>query len=202
MYGVFSIRVTGTGYPFKSFRLNAFIRTPTDRQYLSAIKLPIASLTVCRQIYHEARNVFFSANTFDVVEPRPFRLFLQRIDVVSYRSFALRSLHLQICVYDRNDERVWDNTFCEMAEVLTNLQHLHIDLKERSFYYDYWRSSRLTPRIRKSSPFLQGLRELRKLPLKTLEIVVGHSVNSVYIWPADQKQAWVQSMKSAILGTD
>ena len=183
-------------------------------------RLPVASLRTCRQMYYEARNVLYSANTFEIFAPNRVSPFLRLLDSVSHCGLAVRNLRLDVSVTRPDDERQWDNSFHNVAEGLKTLRHLCINMGE--IYRQGQRATRFRdgPAFRKK-PFLGGLLELNKLPLKTVEFVIGTGQNfcteqnfctrqtwyivrggKIYAWDNAQKLAWAQSMKSAILGTD
>lgn len=177
-------------------------------------RLPVASLRTCRQMYYEARNVLYSANTFEIFAPNRVSPFLGLLDSVSHCGLAVRNLRLDVSVTRPDDERQWDNSFHNVAEGLKTLRHLSINMGE--IYRHGQREYRFRdgPAFRKK-PFLGGLLELNKLPLKTVEFVIntGQSFctrqtwrivrgGKIYAWDNVQKLAWAQSMKSAILGTD
>ena len=155
-------------------------------------------------MYHDARNVLYSANTFQIANARSGRLFLQRL---SDRCLTLRSLHLDVFVAVKQDERDWDYAFHEVAEDLKNLQRLYINFKEELWNGLYYNAGRHSPAFGKK-PFLGGLLELKKLPLKTFEIVIDETTRYVRNiperdrWTVPQKLVWAQSIKSAVLGTD
>ena len=178
--------------------------------YQLKVELSVGFLRTCRQAYHEARNVFYTANIYKFDEPTLGRTFLQRI---SDYNLILRSVHLTIRVSKRSDERQWDNTLHELAENFNTVQNLFIDVLqglwvEGNYDYNYTRQ-RYSPALGKR-PFLKGLLELKKLPLKTFEIGVDiwsprlHHLAEAgdYSWTPDQKRAWARSIKSAVLGKD
>lgn len=170
-------------------------------------ELLVGFLRTCRQAYHEARNVFYTANIFRIGDPIRGRTFLQRI---SDYNLVLRSIHLTIHIFMRNDERQWNSTLHQLAENFKTVQNLYIDI-EQDLWSDEadYHTGRYSPALGKR-PFLKGLLELNKLPLKTFEICVDTGSPRVYhlaqagdyTWTWDQKRAWAQSMKSAILGKD
>ena len=210
MHGGRCIHVEFRPHQKKRLRLATCMKSHCDNPYyyLANLELPLPFLRTCRQAYHEARNVFYTANIFRIGDPRVGRLFLQRI---SDYSLTLRSVHLNICVTKRKDEREWDDTLQELAENFKTVQKLYIDVRETlwNMYECYSTTRRHSPAVGKK-PFIRGLLELKKLPLKTFELSVweGSPRNqpqvptSVYSWTPDQKRAWVRSMKSAILSKD
>ena len=164
-------------------------------------------------MYHEARKVLYSANTLYFVKPRSVSGFLRHLNIVSDHSLPVRSVHLSIHVSDRSKEREWDHAFHALAEGLKNLQHLYIKVEE-DIWNHFW-TRRHSPALGKR-PFLGGLLEFKKLPLKTFELIMSESGPSryggrwnycnlrehEYTWTMDQKRAWAQSIQNAILSTD
>ena len=94
--------------------------------------LPVASLGTCRQLYHAAKNVLYSAGDFTLDNSKLVGLFIRRLDDVNHCILAMRSVQLHVSVYDRNGERAWDNTFRFLAETLKNLRCVRIMLYERN----------------------------------------------------------------------
>ncbi|KAL9076195.1 MAG: hypothetical protein Q9161_001242 [Pseudevernia consocians] len=171
--------------------------------------LPVASLGTCRQMYHDANNVFYSANNFKFNRPKMIHRFLRRLDHANHGNLALRSVQLKFCVTKTNEEREWDNAFRALAEDCRNLRSIHVEIDERIWDDWIWNwncSRRHSPSYGKR-PFLQGLLELKRLPLKTLELVMTERTNnsppreSQFVWTTAQKREWAQSMTSAILGS-
>lgn len=169
--------------------------------------LPVAVPATCRQIYHDAKNVLYSANCFSFRHPKLVGSFIRRLDCVSNRSLAVRSVHLFVLIRDRNQERKWDNSLHALAENLKNLRHIYIEVAEYLWNGYNYHHPRHSPAYGKRG-FLRGLLELKNLPLKTVELVVGDNMNvretldKRYVWTNAQKQDWAQSMKSAILSSD
>ena len=158
--------------------------------------------------------MLYSANTFQILAPNRVPPFLRLFDSVSHHGLAVRNLCLVVSVTRPDDERQWDNSFHDLAEGLKTLRHLRIYMGRihRHGHNEY--RFRDSPAFTKR-PFLGGLLELDKLPLKTVEFVIrtGQSWcmiqtwyivrgGKTYTWDNAQKLAWAQSMKSAILGTD
>ena len=212
VYGGFCIHAIRSidvhdGHCVPTIGLKGCLSTTTQNEIHAFVPRPntvsFASLCTCRQLYLEARNVLYSVNTFTVGCPKALGLFIRCLDI-SHHSLAVRDLRLTVNVDNRNEEREWDNTFQVLAENLENLRHIRIIVNERIWdrYYPVYR--RHIPASGKGS-FLRGLLELKKLPLKTIELVMTEtyysSSPSKYFWTNDQKREWAQSMKSAILGS-
>lgn len=175
--------------------------------YIPKVELPVTLLKTCRQVYHEARNVFYSVNVFRVGDPGLCNLFLRRIGDFN---LVLRKVHLNICVLKRNDERQWDNTLHNLAENVKTVQHVYILVRENPWEDQAYETHRHSPAVG-NTPFLKGLLELKKLPLKTFELSVyecsprryiGNSHPAIYTWTPDQRRAWARSMMSAVLGKE
>ena len=169
--------------------------------------LPVASLGTCRQIYHEAKNVLYSTNDFTFNDPRTVDVLIRRLDNVNHRSLSVRSLYLHVHVDNKNSERQWDNTFRMLAESLKNLRHIRIFVGEYIWNrYPYLPTRRQNPAQGKR-PFLQGLLELKKLPLKTVELVMIKFMQDdsfrgdACTWTDSQKREWARKMEGAILSS-
>lgn len=163
-------------------------------------------------MYHDVKNLLYSANTFEFSDAHLIGPFILRLDEVNHRSLAVRSVHLlNVYVSNRNEERRWNNGFCALAEKLKNLRHIRIVVDER-IWTDRWAITRRQSPAHGKAPFLGSLLELKKLPLKTVELTVterrltdrwGRIVHeNGYTWTVAQKREWAQKMKLAILGSD
>ena len=161
----------------------------------------IASLGTCRQMYHDAKGVFYSANVFRIrIHAKRLDLFIQHLDCVSYRVLAVRNMDLQVIVSDRKEERQWDNGFCALAKSVKNLRDISIDVGISVYANEVYRlecKGRMRPASCKE-PFLVGLLELKKLPLKTFSLSVYGQDHLT--WSAVQEREWAQQVKGAVLG--
>lgn len=164
----------------------------------------MASLRTCRQLYHDAKDAFYSANVFHVnYDPKPLGVFLRHLDCVSHRALVVRNLDLKVSISSRHEEREWDNGFVALAETLKNVRHISI-----SIYVDECYRFGPESLAYRTVPFLPGLLEWKKLPLKLFTLLVygqfGESGGGTNrdVWTAVQKREWVQYVKGAILGLD
>ena len=184
------------------FRSRVFHIYPSGK-----IGLVVAFLRTCRQMYHDVKSLLYSANDFRLYQAQLVRPFLRRLDEVNHRSLAVRSVTLNVYLSSRNEERQWDHAICALAENLKNLRHIRIAIDEQLWTYRWVCTRRQSPAHGKA-PFLPSLLELKKLPLRTVNLTVtarptGNWVLPIeYTWTAAQKQEWVQKMKLAILGLD
>ncbi|KAM0799982.1 hypothetical protein BDR22DRAFT_889947 [Usnea florida] len=211
VYGGKNIHVVNTSRP-TSMRLSTFEYFDHRRN-----GAPIASLGTCRQMYHDAKGVFYSANVFHIryhVKP-VLDLFIQHLDCVSYRVLAVRDMDLEVRITNRKEERQWDNGFCALAESVKNLRDISIDVRIPDYANEKYRlecQGRMGPAYRQE-PFLVGLLELKKLPLKTFSLSVyvlddvptdSPTWRAVKIreWVQPVKGEWVQHVKGAVLGSD
>lgn len=213
MYGGFYIHVNDD-HNQANLTIHLSACKDTDRHkfrtsfHASEIRLPVASLGTCRQMYHDARNVFYSANEFDFYDPKLLGLFMRRLNNISHCSLAMRNVHLYVRVSNKNQEREWDNTFRALAEDLKNLRHISIDVDDCIWNGRYASYTRRYSPAHGKEPFLRGLLELKRLPLKTVELVVTERIleggvrGNKYIWTTAQKREWALNMKSAIFGSD
>ena len=170
--------------------------------------LPVASLKTCRQMYHEIRNALSSGNHLEISHPRAACSFLRHL---THSALRLRRIELNIFIDDRKEEHSWNKAFHALSEQLKDLRHLCVKVDEQLWPVYAAYKGRHSPAFGKT-PFLAGLLQFKKVPLKTFELVVGDGregypfetayLSSNYIWTTDQRRLWAQSMKSAILGTD
>lgn len=158
-------------------------------------------------MYHESRNVLYSANGFKISDPKVVGPFVKRLQHVNNRSLAIRSVLLHVKVTQKNEERAWDNAFRELAESVTKIRHIKVEIDEHIWNDAYC----CNPRNRHSpaygkSPFLQGLLAFKTLPLKTVELVmikrqVRGMCREIGIWTDVQKQRWMESIRKAVLAS-
>ena len=201
VYGGVVIRVDRNNHG-DSIQMRVLDDTYLDRRQSS---VPKASLRACRQIYHDAKDAFYSCNEFEVICPQPLGFFIEHLEYVSHRALAVRNIYLRVLVCSRNQERECENGFRALAESLKNVRHISIDISgdERCGFAC---TRRLGPFYREKR-FLLGLLELKKLPLMTFSLsVYGQGEDDVHkdnLTEIDvQKREWVQYMKGAILGSD
>lgn len=156
-------------------------------------------------MYHDARSVLYSVNTFSSFDRSLIFPFLKHLKDVVHCNLALRSIHINVFVRDAADERKSNHTFCALADNLKNLRDIQIDVDEDIWDRRYVSTRRHSPAYG-TRPFLQGLLELKKLPLKRVELVVAETIwackgrGNEYVWTTAQKQEWAQKMRRAILG--
>ena len=202
MYGGLFIRVDGYSH-LDSLQMRPF----DDIDHRRQSSVPMASLGTCRQIYHDAKDAFYSANVFQVYyDPKPVGVFIRHLECVSHRALAVRNMDLHVLISSRNQEREWDNGFCALAENLKNVRHISISIYVDECYgFGNTRPESLAYR---KVPFLPGLLEWKKLPLKIFTLLVDGQLGksrggkNKYIWTAVQKREYVQYVKGAILGLD
>lgn len=158
-------------------------------------------------MYHDGKNVSFSANTFHCDSPRLTCSFIKHNDIIN-RTLAVRSMELEIYVHNADSERKWNNALSALVESSKNLRHVRIRVEEDIWSGLYHSSLRCrhSPAYGRR-PFLKGLLELKKLPLQTVKLdVTGKSWRGMhrrreFTWTHAQKEEWAQSVKRAILGS-
>ena len=158
-------------------------------------------------MYHDGKNVLYSANTFHCESPHLTCSLIKHNDIIN-RNLAVRSMELCIYVDNADSERKWNNALSALVESSENLRHIRIKVKGNiwSGSYSFYPIRRYSPAYGKR-PFLQGLLELKKLPLQTVKLVVtekswrGMHRRREFTWTPAQKEEWAQSVKRAILGS-
>ena len=168
--------------------------------------VPKASLRICRQMYHDAKDAFYSTNEFRLIGRRPLGVFIQHLDYVSHCALAVQNMDIHVSARNRREERRCETRFCALVESLKNVRHISISIYvDEDFEYKFTRLESLPYR---KEPFLPGLLEFKKLPLKTFTLVLDEHPEEIweggkeYLWTAVQKREWVQYMKGAVLGLD
>ena len=202
MYGGVVIRIDQNGRG-DSIQMRVFDNTYHDRRQSS---VPEASLRTCRQMYQDAKDAFYSTNEFQLICPQPLGVFIQHLDDVNHRALAVRNMHLRVVVYGRKEERECDNGFRALVKSLKNVRHISIFIcvKDNLSY----RSTPLETLAYRKEPFLPGLLDFKKLPLKTFTLVLEEHSETFwkegkkYLWTAVQEQEWVQYVEGAVLGLD
>lgn len=177
-------------------------------------KMDINLLHACRQIYHEARFIPYSTNTFSFDKSRNLRAFIhlliQRgVDV----NRAVRSLHVDLA-HISHDLHGWKQAFNAVAQHMTLLDTVYINVDQRPNWSvnSYARQKELA-----MLPVLDCLAVLGKIhPAKSMVIVVGDqdlasNLHSTLWIPADwttrrwtlmEKREWVEMAKLAIKDTE
>ena len=181
------------------------MRSPDDTDHRRRSSVPMAALRTCRQIYHDAKDAFYSANIFRFsCDPEPFGVFLRHLDCVSHSALVVRNMDLHVLISRRYQERGWDNGFCALAENLKSVRHISVSIYVDECY-GFGNPESLAYR---KKPFLPGLLEFKKLPLKFFTLHVDGQLGKSrggtnrYIWTAVQKREWVQYVKGTVLGSD
>lgn len=160
-------------------------------------------------MYHDVTNVLYSANTYLCVTPYFVCSFIKHNNIFN-RNLAVRSIVLKIIVRDAADERNWNNALCALAESSKNLRHIRIDIREFIWNGPFNNWHRYSAAFGKR-PFLEGLLELKKLPLQTMELDAtayrwssGKNANysGNYCWTDAQKKEWARKIRGAILSSE
>ena len=168
--------------------------------------VPMASLRTCRQIYHDAKDAYYSTNEFQINYVKDLGMFIQHLDYVSHRALAVRRLDLSVDACGEIQERKCDNEFRALVQSLKNLRHVSIWMWVGTTHMHV--QTRLDSLAYRKEPLLPGLLEFKKLPLRTFTLAVAEysaeywKERYEYPWTAVQKQEWVQYVKGAVLGSD
>ncbi|KAI9873501.1 MAG: hypothetical protein M1830_000334, partial [Pleopsidium flavum] len=88
------------------FRCSKYRETWPCRQW--GRKLDLALLRVCRQIYHEARTIPLTTNTFKFNEPDALKKFFLAMRIGQLK--LIRSLQLEPTLLYRGEVRAWAKT--------------------------------------------------------------------------------------------
>lgn len=105
-------------------------------------KLDTSFLRICRQVYNEARLVLYENPRFSFKSPEVLDTFMTRTTHIN----CTRRLRLEVDIADQDDDsdsedglqglldkdydlRAWQNTLQVVVQKMTNLKHLHIDVR-------------------------------------------------------------------------
>ena len=185
------------------------------------IRLNISLLHTCHQIYHEARFMLYSTNTFSFYSPRVLRAFthllIQRGVNVNgaMRSLCIDSAHINY------DIHAWTQAFNAVTRHMTQLQRVYITVDQLT----NWFTSASPAQTEVSmSQVLECLRVLGLTPAKSIMMIMSDQfllgrpssilfrtlkTCSVHFWkgtPAcatrrwtmEEKELWVARVKSAM----
>ena len=116
----------------------------------------------------------------------------------------IRSLHLDIIFDSSSQEKWWGNRVLEIiAREMKSLQHIYINIEQRS----KWKFKEPA-----ACSFLEGLRSLIHLKLKTATVIVSdyhmlhrplsNEQDGAKRWTMSQKQEWARHIKRVLLHQD
>ena len=162
--------------------------------------LDLTLSTCCRQIYHNAHSLIFSANTFSFTLPLHKGLSVSDLNftLTRMKHFFLHRLHLDIMVYGFVEEIRWNSSFCYIARHFRSLRYFHIDIEQRP--YDTLFLRRWHFQNPAHCTFLKDLPVLRVLKLRTATVTVAddHFLHSEMgkLWTGDWRQyRWSMAQK-------
>ena len=170
----------------------------SDHVYEPHFALDLVLPTCCRQIYHDAHSLIYSANTWSFTVPLQHRA-LCVPDTFSALVRVETFLHrLHIMVYDRIDEIGWDDSFRYIAGAFRSLRYFHIDIEQRPV--DIHTLKKWHFQIPADCTFLKDLPVLRDLKLRAVTVTVadGHILHSAEEkpWAEDEMQyRWLMAKK-------
>ena len=163
----------------------------SSRHYDCQEKFSLSILRVCRQIYHEVKDVLYFANTFSFRNPTALQNFTSQLLKSSANPlFTIRSLHLDIQLCDLDDHLAWNNAIRNIPIYLPNVRSLYInldmdidDLDHLMVDYDVL----MCLPVR----YIWELYQLRVLPLKEVVVIVADEDWAI----AESGQEWFSTLE-------
>lgn len=173
-------------------------------------------LLSCSQIYHEAKLLPFSSNTFFFTAPSDLNPFSKKLSPAMRR--AVRSIHLDIELKGEFSERQWNKTVSTVVvSKFKGLQHFSLSIRRRHTLEE-------NPRLAYTcAQYDYGLAELMscRIPsLKTVKVVVTDELSRFlsqiqqirfrtqypeeppHYWTLKQRQDWARFIERKLLGLE
>lgn len=192
-----------------------YVEGVTDRHrdcYEGDDELPsnvnISLLHVCRRIYHEARFIAFSSNIFSFPDASVMREFIHQINQSTDFNLAIRSIHLNMD-YFGNRITGLDKAIGILVNRMKHLEHISISLNQPM---NWSTTNEKEKKVAAMQPMFDCLMRLRKLPLKTMTVVVSDKTLENYFrlpptafawfhperyWRVGESREWVHMLKKA-----
>ena len=157
----------------------------------------LSILRSCRQIYVEANNILWTANTFSFADGTAFRRFMMTRTV--YQKRLIKSLRLQMdwVLYG---ELEW-NKALTMALVpsLSALRHLRLKIEHKMSVeiHEYAKNHNGLY----NTVYTEGLKRLSTLPLNEVEIVVETPkyFSEDHLWTKEDRDGFAEGLREILL---
>ena len=173
----------------------------------------LSLLRSCRQVYNEAHFIPYSTNTFSCTDPKTLQNFVLSIaQGTKSNHLAIRSLFLDM-VYDHSDSKsLWKKAISTCVRKLKALQKVSISIDMRNFYSIPSYGDLTSDGKCCKNDLVSTMRGLKKLPLKTVTMVISDDEAEFYCitymltrfwtpycYSLDQKRKWVRDLREYIL---
>ena len=194
----------------RHFACYQYPRSKTKKHYNDRINL--AFLRCCRQMYHEAKYIPYSTNTFGIhchhILGR-FVDFLVRSPTKLH--LALRSLYLDMAVVHPGNAKDWATAInVKIVKRLKLLQCIHIGFEQMPCLC---KADQLVFTSSSSNRLLSSIKELQKMKLRSATVVITDShfgerawgwseypmLEEMYRWKLEDKQTWAKEAREHIL---
>lgn len=169
--------------------------------YPSNKSLSLGLLRTCRQVYHEAKYVPFSTNTFSFDVKYDLLRFLRFLEETQPRQILfLRSIHLHMKWYHGDMVESWNrDALPRIASTLVNLRHIHVHIESR-LMYDFGVYSETA----------KAMQKLSVLPLDNVAVTIyddcfedGPDViphyGDIWLLSLSEKREWVRQVRTEVL---
>ncbi len=201
---------------FRDRRTGRYRSCPPERMHLA-----LHLLRTCRQVYHEANRVLYSANTFCFQDPALLTRFVSHLDSVpsGSKTTALRHLDLHMTICTGTHENAWNRALHTVVQHFASLKRMDTSIDQAVWNSDYYNEMRSGSLMRKNpanfekNTFLVALAEVGKLEfLKDVTLSIS-DVDKQYVvtpfdvlhgrnWPKAQMLEWARAVMADIVGSE
>ena len=167
------------------------------------VHLSFDLLLTCREIYSEARDVLYTANTLSFQDPKLLCKFILDASNHGGHNAAIRHLRVAMGIRRRREEEAWNLAFRTISQSLSGLLSIHISIEQNIWWGGH--TARHIPSTGKKKTFLTAVEDLKALELTEMTLIVDDyyrlSVGET-AWNHTKKQEWASMVKASVLDKD
>ena len=167
------------------------------------VHLSFDLLLTCREIYAEARDVLYTANTLSFQDPKLLCKFILDASNHGGHNAAIRHLRVAVGIGRRREEEAWNLAFRTISQSLSGLLSIHISI-EQGIWWDS-NNARHIPSMGKKKTFLTSVEDLKALELTEMTLIVDDYFRlraGETAWNHTKKQEWASMVKASVLDKD
>ena len=163
------------------------------------VHLSFDLLLTCREIYAEARDVLYTANTLSFQDPKLLCKFILDASNHGGHNAAIRHLRVAIGIRRRREEEAWNVAFRTISQSLSGLLSIHISIEQNIWWSGG--NARHLPSMGKKKTFLTAVEDLKALKLAEMTLIVDDYIRwtGESSWSHTKKQEWAWMVKAAVL---
>ena len=167
------------------------------------VHLSFDLLLTCREIYAEARDVLYTANTLSFQDPKLLCKFILDTSNHGGHNAAIRHLRVAMGIRRRREEEAWNVAFRTISQSLSGLLSIHVSIEQ--FIWMSGNNARHLPSMGKKKTFLTAIEDLKALKLTEMTLIVDDYDRWLVhesSWNHTKKQEWAWMVKAAVLDKD